>query len=82
LFKTRVSTVPEGYLVMSTFNPDTKDLFKSLGMRWKPGLRGWLASDRSQLDKALEALSQALPGSEVLGPDGEVFFLGERGYHL
>jgi hypothetical protein len=83
LFKTRVARVPEGYVVVSTYNPDTNSQFRCLGMRWDPVHRGWRAISTGQLDEALKALAQAIPAeNEVLGPEGEVIFLIERGYQV
>jgi hypothetical protein len=82
LFKTRVAKMPQGYLVVSTYNSDTNSQFKCLGMRWDPVHRGWQAFSTSQLDDALKVLAHALPSNEVLGPDGEVMFLIKRDYYL
>jgi hypothetical protein len=78
LFKTRVIKLPEGYLVASTYTEDTKNEFKSLGMRWDPVQHGWCASSTGQLDKALKVLARAIPSREVLGPDGKVILLIEE----
>jgi hypothetical protein len=53
---------------------------KSLGIRWNPVQRGWRAESTGQLDGALKALADAVP--EVLGPNGEVIVLIERGYQV
>jgi hypothetical protein len=82
LFKTRVVRVPEGYVVMSTYNPDTNSEFKRLGMRWDPVQRGWRATSTGQLDEALKVMGRAIPSNEALGPDGEVILLIQEGYRV
>jgi hypothetical protein len=82
LFKTRVTRVLDGYVVASTYNPETNSQLRGLGMRWDPVHRGYRASSTTQLDEALKVLAQAIPGNEVLGPEGEVIFSIERGYRV
>ena len=82
LFKTRVVRVPQGYVVVSTYNSDTNSQFKCLGMQWDPVQRGWRAFSTGQLEEALRALAHVIPGNEVLGPDGEIILLIKREYSV
>jgi len=83
LFKTRVVKEPDGgYLVHSTYNSETNQVFREHGLRWDKVAHGYRATSTEQLDGALDALARAMPGGEVLGPDGEVIPLIERGYRV
>jgi hypothetical protein len=73
LFKTRIAADDRGgFLVSSTWNPDSVSAFKDLGMWWKSAEKAWRASSEEQRDQALAALAETNPYGEVLMPSGAI----------